>query len=143
MNIIEEVIDNAAAVLKQVADLIDQAVAKNENIGITALCQDIAKQRSLEYTFVYGVASAYIDLHPELICVKGKGGGVMSKSKYEASQHKKEEIKMEMAYSRFTAKVRELGFKDKQQFNAARRELGEHPTLNALKTWLETKGAAK
>lgn len=117
------------------------ATQADENIGIRVLSQDIAKERGLDQNFVYGVLGAYIDTNPDLICVKGNGMGIMLRSKYDALQQKKEETRMEKTYSKFTVSVRKLGFKDKAQFNAAQRELGENPTLATLKGWLSAREA--
>lgn len=136
---IYEVSEYVSTILKMASDHIYTEISKDENVGITALSQEIAKKISQEQSFVYGVVGAYVDNNPELICVKGKNGGIMLKSKYDAIQQKQQDTKMEVTYSRFTVAVREVGFKTKEQFNAARRELGEHPTLAALKGWLAMK----
>lgn len=137
-----KVLEQTSAILKLATNRIYASVSKDENIGITALSEAIGNELCHEKTFVYGVIGAYVDTNPELVCAKGKGGGIMLKSKYDTIQQKQEKIKEEKTFSRFTVTVREAGFKTKQQFDSARRELGEHPTLSVLKEWIAKKNGA-
>ena len=133
---IDTVTEDTIAILKLASERIYASIAKDKNIGIVALSNTLADELKQHYNFVYGILGSYVAANDELIGAKGKGGGIMLKSKYDALQLKQQEVKAEKTFSKFTVSVREIGFKDKYQFNAARRELGEHPTLNALKDWL-------
>src|ERR1700722_5652190 len=90
-NAINTVSDNTDKVLLASSERILTSISKDEHCGVVALSTDIAKELSLEYSFVYGIISAYISANPALICAKGKGMGVMLKSKYDKLQEIKAE----------------------------------------------------
>lgn len=137
----DKVVEHTSAVLKLAANRIYAAISKDENIGITALSEAIANELGHEKSFVYGVIGAYVLENPELICAKGKGGGIMPKSKYEALQEKQTAAKEEKTFSKFMVTIREIGM-SKEEFAAAKRELGtESPSLASLKAWLAARGS--
>jgi hypothetical protein len=131
--------DNADRVISAVSSRISNAIKEDRNLAIGTLSSELSSELELPNAFVKTLVGAYVEANEELVLALGKGNGIMLKSKYEVLQKKQEEVKAETTYSKFTSKVRGLGFKDKTQFNAARRELGEKPTLAALKIWIEAK----
>lgn len=136
----QTILAQAETILEEGRKRIYQALSEDQNLGITAFSQGMANEFSAEYSLVYALIGAYIEVNPDLIVAKGKGNGIMLKSKFEAQERQKEEKRMQTTFSKLTATVRELGF-DKTKFEAAKRSLAtENPTLQALKDWLEKQG---
>jgi hypothetical protein len=135
-NAIEIVMESTKNILRVAATLIYDALAEEDNIGITDLSKAIAAQLELKQTLVYGVIGAYVDFNQELVIALGKGGGIWYRHKYEALQLARQEIKEAKTLSKFSSTARELGFQE-EQFKRAKKELlTDTPTIKALKEWI-------
>jgi hypothetical protein len=133
--VIEKILEQTKTILSLGAGTFDEAIAKKEKTGITDLSKSIAQKTGTQQKFVYGVLSAYIEMHPKLVISRGPGGGVESKESYDKTQAEQEKKKMEKTYKRYSASVRELKI-TKQEFETAKIILRtESPTLQALKEW--------
>lgn len=132
---LKKVQSNVEKILSVGSMRILKATEQDQSLAITALAEEISKELDVGYNFTYGIIGAYIEANETLICAKGKGMGIMLKSKYDAIQQKQATAKEEKTFSKFTVTIREIGM-TKEQFEAAKRALHtESPSLASLKGW--------
>lgn len=137
---VTDVEDHVTNILKLTWTSINDAIQQEQHLTITGLSEEIAKKLSLGYNFVYAVAGQYVENNREIVCAKGKGMGIMLKSKYDAIQEKQAAAKEEKTFSKFTVTIREIGM-TKEEFEKAKRDLHtESPTLASLKGWFAANG---
>ena len=109
-------------------------------LSITDVSNAIANEHKLDFQFVYGILGQYVKFNPEMIVAKGRGMGWMSLARYDKFQAEIERKRGETTFTRFTSGIRELGYKNKIEFDMARKQLGEAPTYAQLKEWIEKNG---